>query len=153
MLNARATGDPQLRLLAGVDFTLRDGRVEETACKCQAKISARSIDECPVQANLGNKLDYMLGRATGSPDSDNVRRSIALLRQLERIGLSDTPETRSYLASELQSAYSNQDNVVTIQPDCRVVRESLLTGPRGFLKMRTVWEDNKLITVFLFSGE
>ena len=89
----------------------------------------------------------MLGRATGSPS--NVQRSLALLQQLERIGLPDTPETRSYLSSELQSAYSNPDNVVRVQPDCRVVRESLLAGPRGFLKMETIWEDNKLITVFL----
>jgi hypothetical protein len=31
-LNARVEGDPQLRLLAGIDFTLRDGRVEEGSC-------------------------------------------------------------------------------------------------------------------------
>ncbi|NJK65010.1 MAG: nucleotidyltransferase domain-containing protein [Synechococcaceae cyanobacterium SM2_3_1] len=34
-LNSEVTGDPQLRLLAGVDFTLRDGRVEESnRCSC-----------------------------------------------------------------------------------------------------------------------
>ncbi|NJL99659.1 MAG: hypothetical protein HC924_13055 [Synechococcaceae cyanobacterium SM2_3_2] len=31
-LNARVEGDPELRLLAGVDFTLRDGRVEGEVC-------------------------------------------------------------------------------------------------------------------------
>jgi hypothetical protein len=47
-LNARATGDPQLRLLAGVDFTLRDGRVEDECLFPQANNTARSAneDEC-----------------------------------------------------------------------------------------------------------
>ncbi len=47
-LNAEVTGDPQLRLLAGVDFTLRDGRVEDVCPFPQTNNPARSAndDEC-----------------------------------------------------------------------------------------------------------
>jgi hypothetical protein len=50
-LNARISGDPQLRLLAGVDFTLRDGRVEEASCpvgfSSQRSLGANSPDDSP----------------------------------------------------------------------------------------------------------
>jgi len=57
-LNARVEGDPQLRLLAGIDFTLRDGRVEE-ACPVDFRGEGssqqlerstdfeRSLNQCP----------------------------------------------------------------------------------------------------------
>ncbi|MFQ3614001.1 MAG: hypothetical protein SNJ68_09850 [Cyanobacteriota bacterium] len=49
-LNAKVEGDPELRLLAGVDFTLRDGRVEE-ACPVDfaSQRSSRSspLDDAP----------------------------------------------------------------------------------------------------------
>lgn len=46
---------------------------------------------------------------------------------------------------------NNPMNIVKEQ-GARTVRESLLSGPGGFLKMESVWENNKLITMKLFGG-
>ena len=102
------------------------------------------------QADLGNKLQYFFGQATGT--QHNIERSQDMLRQLERIGLHDNPASRQYLASRLSAALQDPSNIVRVQEDGRVVREILLAGPRGFLKFETVWEGNKLITGFIFGG-
>jgi hypothetical protein len=99
---------------------------------------------------LGNKLEYFFGRATGSVH--NVERSVAMLKQLERIGLPDTPVSRQYLQEHLADVLNNPANVARVQENGRVVRESLLMGPRGGLKFETIWEGDKLITGNFFGG-
>ena len=88
---------------------------------------ANVVEKCPpsspVVANIGTKLDYLLGRATGS--AHNIQRSKDMLNQLERIGLRDTPATRQLLTEHLQNAL-NQGGVV--QENGRILSESLLMG-------------------------
>lgn len=99
---------------------------------------------------LGRKLDYFLGLATGS--RHNIERSRQMLGQMERIGLPDTPATRQYLVEHLSEVVNNNKNIVGTQPNGRVVRESLLVGPQGAVKLETIWEGNRLITGNIFGG-
>ena len=41
---------------------------------------------------------------------------------------------------------------VTIQENGRIAVDSLLSGPNGFAKITSIWNDNKLITVNLFKS-
>lgn len=101
-------------------------------------------------ADLGRKLEYLFGNATGS--AHNISRSLGMLRQLNSVGISDTAINRAYVAHELEVTLSDPSTIVRIQENGRVLRESLLMGPNGALKMQSVWEDTKLITVELFGG-
>lgn len=100
---------------------------------------------------LGRKILYPLGKTTG--DRATIVRSQAMSRQLKSIGLGDTPDTRAYLNAHLYSVFHDSTNIAEIQPTRRTVKESLLMGPRGALKMRSVWDGNKLITILLFGKE
>jgi hypothetical protein len=102
-------------------------------------------------ANLGRKLDYMLGKGTGS--QHNIDRSHSMLTQLERIGLSDNPNTRQYLTEHLSAVLNDPTNIVSTQVNGAVIQESLLMGPSGGLKVRSVWQGNKLITMMLYGSK
>jgi hypothetical protein len=99
---------------------------------------------------LGRKLEYFLGRATGN--AHTIQRSTQMLSQLERIGLPDSAATRQYLTDHLTGVLNDPSNIARIEASGRVVRESLLTGPGGVLKLETIWEGNKLLTGNLFGG-
>lgn len=73
-------------------------------------------------------------------------------RSLEKIGLGDSKNSRAYLIKELNKVLNDPSNIKEIQETGRVVRESLLTGSDGIIKMQTVWEDTKLITIELFGN-
>ncbi len=93
-------------------------------------------------------MDYVLGKAIGA--AHNVDRSRDMLRQMERIGFSESQGTRNYLADHLKKALNDPTSIVRTQENGRILRETLLTGPRGSLKVESVWEDSKLITVAVF---
>jgi hypothetical protein len=99
---------------------------------------------------LGRKLEYFLGRATGN--AHTIQRSAQMLSQLERIGLPDSAATRQYLTDHLTGVLNDPSNIARVEASGRVVRESLLTGPGGVLKLETIWEGNKLLTGNLFGG-
>ena len=96
------------------------------------------------QAEIGKKLDYFLGKATGN--QHNIDRSTSMLRQLESIGLPDNVVTRQYLLQHLKNAYADPSNIIRVQENGRVIRETLLTGPQGVVKLETIWDGNRLIT-------
>lgn len=100
-------------------------------------------------ANIGTKLEYVFGKATGS--AHNIERSTGMLRQLESIGIFDNAEGRSLLNGHLQSVYKGSKGM--LQSNGRHLRESLLMGPRGGLKVESIWEGNKLITIKLMGGK
>ena len=89
---------------------------------------------------IGRKLDYMLGKATGS--QHNIDRSADMLQKA----------TRDYLYNHFTQVLNDPTNVVKIQENGRMVRESFLMGPYGGLKLESVWEGTKLITMFLLNG-
>jgi hypothetical protein len=96
--------------------------------------------------NLGRKLEYILGNATGS--AHNIQRSTSMAVELSRIGLRDTAETRTLLTEHLTQV-ARMPGVA--QANGNVVRESFLMGPGGAVKLKTIWEETKdrinLITV------
>jgi len=110
-------------------------------CTNEVKSTSQLVPE------IGRKLEYMLGNATGS--EHNIDRSVGMLQQLESIDLSDTAATRNFLTGHLTKVLNDPSNIVKIQENGRVVRESLLMGPQGGLKLESVWEANKLITMVL----
>jgi hypothetical protein len=72
---------------------------------------------------------------------------------MESVGLPDTPATRQLLKEHLTQVLNNPNNISSVQSETgRVVRQSLLMGPRGALKVESVWDGNKLITVVLKGG-
>jgi hypothetical protein len=101
-----------------------------------------------VVPQIGEKLKYIFGKATGS--AHNIERSTDMAKQLSRIGIFDNASGNSYLKNHLTEALNNPNNILKIQNNGRIVRESLLMGPNGGLKMHSIWEGNKLITVELF---
>lgn len=100
-----------------------------------------------VSPNLGRKLDYLFGQATGR--LHNIDRSQSMLRQLQRIGLPDRPDVRRYLADHFTKVVNDPSNIVDRLENGYVKRESLLMGPRGALKMDTIWDGARLITAML----
>ncbi len=104
-------------------------------------------EEVLEEVNIGRKVEYMLGRATGS--AHNLARTRELASTLRGVGLEDNPWTREYLETALRTAY---DSPGVLQADGAVAREMLLAGPAGFLRMKTIWRGKQLITVYLFPG-
>jgi hypothetical protein len=100
---------------------------------------------------LGKKLDFILGKATGN--NHNIQRSKDMLRQMERIGLPDNPSTRKFLEEHFTEVINNPHNIRELQSNGRAVRESLLMGPNGGLKTESIWDGDKLITVKLLGGK
>lgn len=96
-----------------------------------------------IGVNLSSKLDYLLGKASGS--KHNIDRSVAMLKQLESVGIFDTPSGRKVLSQHLRTVF--KDAAPVMQQNGRYVMESVLAGPNGVLKVETVWEDFKLIIV------
>ena len=102
-------------------------------------------------AELGSKLEYLLGKATGS--AHNIARSEEMAASLRSIGLGNTTATRAYLTEHLNAVVNDATNIVRTQANGRVVRESLLMGRRGAAKLETVWEETKLITAKIFKSQ
>jgi hypothetical protein len=75
-----------------------------------------------------------------------------MLRQLQRIGFDDNPQTRELLKRAMKEILNDSSNILRTQADGTVVRESLLAGPGGMMKVETVWDGVKLITAKLIGG-
>ena len=43
-------------------------------------------------------------------------------------------------------------NIAKLQENGRVIKESLLMDPKGALKMESIWQNDKLITIILKGG-
>lgn len=98
---------------------------------------------------IGNKLDYVFGQATGSVH--NIERSTTMLRQLESIGVFDNKIGKNYLKEHLKDTFKVTKEIV--QPNGRVLREPLLMGPNGGVKVESIWEKNKLISIIIIGGK
>lgn len=98
---------------------------------------------------IGDKINYIFGKATGS--IHNIQRSAGMLKELNRIGISDNESGRTYVAQKIIEAYHNAKPI--IQEGGRCVREILIMGPNGGAKLETIWEGVKLITVKIIGGK
>ncbi|MDA1478348.1 hypothetical protein [Bacillus changyiensis] len=100
---------------------------------------------------FGRKMEYVFGNATGN--KHNIDRSIAMERQLNSIGIFDNKTGRKLVLDKLTDTFNDASSILKTQDNGRIVRESLLTGPNGVLKVESVWDGEKLITVKLFGGK
>jgi RHS repeat-associated protein len=98
---------------------------------------------------IGRKLDYLFGLARGSVH--NVQRSTSMLGELQRVGLNDTAQARNHVRAHLGRVLNDASSIVS-QTGNRTVRESFLMGPTGGIKLETVWEGTKLITMKVLGG-
>ena len=115
------------------------------------RLFGQSADEVgEAAATLTNKMDFVFGKATGS--AHNIERSQDMLRQMERIGLPDSPTSRTLVKENLIGTLKDPNSVAEQLEGGRVLRDSLLSGPGGHLKIESIWDGVKLITVKLKGG-
>ncbi len=100
-------------------------------------------------ARIGTKLEYVFGKATGS--LHNIERSTGMLKQLQSVGIFDNAVGRSLLKRHLKAVYNGVEGI--LQSNGRYLRESLLMGPNGGLKVESIWEGSRLITIKLLGGK
>ena len=100
------------------------------------------------KANVGNKMEYLFGNATGT--QHNVARSMQMGNQLNSIGIYNNANGRNIITNSLNSVLNDPHSISSIQSNGRIVRESLLTGPNGVLKMESIWEGKRLVTINLY---
>ena len=110
--------------------------------------AAKAINK--VNPNFSRKMEYIFGNATGS--KHNIDRSLAMERQLNSIGIFDNTQGRKMVTDNLTKAFNNSSSISKIQDNGRVVRESLLAGYNGVVKIESIWQNEKLITVEIFGG-
>ena len=119
------------------------------------KASRAAIEAAAKKAwkpEFGKKLEYIFGNAKGN--KHNIDRSKAMERQLNSIGIYDNANGRKLVIDNLTEAFYNPSSIrLPVQDNGRIVRESLLAGPNGLVKVESVWEGVKLITVTLLGGK
>ena len=96
---------------------------------------------------IGRKLDYLFGKATGR--AHNIERSTDMLRQMKRIGLPDTPANRQLMTKHFQDVLNDSKNIIGKGRNGTDIRESLLMGPNGGLKVTSNWDGDTLETFIL----
>ena len=101
------------------------------------------------RARLGRKLDFLLGLATGR--THNVLRSQSIAGAFNSIGIYDSPAMRQYLTEHLNRVLQDQANLVR-QVRGADIRESLLMGPAGGVKLESIWLADDLISVIVKKG-
>ena len=109
---------------------------------------AQLYKRAKAKQKIVEKLQYMFGKATGA--QHNLDRSAEMYQSLKKIGIFDTPKNRRYLTQYLLGVMSNPSNIEKIQPNGSIVRDSLLMGPRGGVKLQTIWRGNMLLTFNIF---
>ncbi|WP_312072146.1 hypothetical protein [Anaerotignum propionicum] len=91
-----------------------------------------------LKADLGKKLEYVFGNATGT--KHNIDRSIAMEKQLNSNGIFDNKVGREIVQNNLTKVFNDSFSIVKVQDNGRIVRESLLSGPNGLVKVESIWE-------------
>ena len=142
--------------------------VGEVACTLEQ--SVKGIMESRLQGGISigrrgaavlieeGKLGYLLGQAAGR--THNVERTLQNAEQLARIGVHNTSTGRAILHAHLQRAASDVSNVMrsfTNQYGRFIIKESLFSGPGGFLKFKSTWQvvdggTLRLVTAIPFGG-
>jgi len=97
------------------------------------------------------KLNYMFGLATGR--KHNKERSLDMKKQLQRIGINDTPGNRKYILRALMQALGKSDNISGTGKTGALIRDTLLMGPRGALKLEIYSFGWKISTIAIYGGD
>nr|WP_270998166.1 T7SS effector LXG polymorphic toxin [Listeria seeligeri] len=115
---------------------------------------------------LGNKLDYLFGKAEGN--KHNIQRSQTMQSELSKIGIYDTPSSRELLNNHLKNVVNDSSNILKTESRSYIakelpgtptvnytatVRESFLKGPNGGVKIESVWDGDRLLTIIVKGGK
>ena len=87
------------------------------------------------------KYDYIFGRV--SSNEHNAARSLQIGRDLARIGIHDNASGRAILEEHFRRVVADTGSVSKTYTDEHglfELRESILAGPGGFLKLETAWK-------------
>ncbi|MCV0349032.1 MULTISPECIES: hypothetical protein [Alphaproteobacteria] len=91
------------------------------------------------------KFNYLFGRVTSNPH--DTARSQQLQSELSHIGIYDTADGRRILTNHFDDVASDSSSIVRTFSETRdgvtqnfTVRESLLPGPGGFVRLETTFE-------------
>lgn len=117
------------------------------------------------KGDLASKLDYLFGKGKGN--IHNIERSKAMQSELRKIGIHDTSSARQYVTQHLDDALNNPSNVSRVETRTYIAKElpgqpvmeytattkeSFLMGPGGGVKVESVWDGNRLLTIILKGG-
>lgn len=110
-----------------------------------------------------DKFKYLFGDV--SSNTHNTYRSLENAAQMNRIGIHDTDAGRTYLLQCFREIIEDPSNIIRTfdktlpsgQTITLEVRESLLSGPGGVLRIETTWEilsngTRRLTTLIPFGG-
>lgn len=115
---------------------------------------------------IGNKLDYLFGKAKGN--KHNVQRAQTMQNELSKIGIYDTPSSRELLNNHLKNVVNDSSNILKIESRSYIakelpstptvnytatVRERFLKGPNGGVKIESVWDGDRLLTIIVKGGK
>lgn len=103
--------------------------------------------QCEGVPYFGSKLEFIFGNATGN--KNHIERSLAMELQLNSIGIFDDAKGKKLVLDNLSNAFDDPSSIRETKENGRVVRASVLTGPNGDLKVESVWDKEKLISVKL----
>lgn len=103
--------------------------------------------QCEGVPYFGSKLEFIFGNATGN--KSHIERYLAMELQLNSIGIFDDAKGKKLVLDNLSNAFDDPSSIRETKENGRVVRTSVLKGPNGDLKVETVWDKEKLISVKL----
>ena len=72
---------------------------------------------------------------------------------MNSIGIYDNENGRKIILDALSHTLNDKTSIKESLRDGRTLRESLLVGPQGVLKMETIWDGEKLITVKILGSK
>lgn len=99
---------------------------------------------------IGKKLDYLFGKATGR--EHNLTRTAGMDKQLQKVGIADTPANREMIRRKVIEAYNDPSSISKVDGKW-TTREMFVMGPRGGLKIDTIWVKNDLISFVVRGGK
>ena len=88
-----------------------------------------------------SKYDYLFGRVASG--SHNAARSAQNAQQLGRVGVHNNAAGRSLLENHFDDVISRDDNIARTFSNNHgtfQIRDSLFSGPGGFLKFESTWQ-------------
>ena len=98
---------------------------------------------------LGDKVSFIFGKAKG--DIHNVSRSKSMLGELEKIGIIDNDENRELITEKIIDSYYNGYRSAELYN--RESTEFFVMGSYGGVKIKCIWENDALITVYVYGGK
>ncbi len=150
----RKTGED---ITVGEDVSVKDKDEKEPEPEKPTEPSNPSCNEsddmevdsgqCEGVPYFGSKLEFIFGNATGN--KKHIERSLAMELQLNSIGIFDDAKGKKLVLDNLSNAFDDPTSIRETLDNGRVVRTSVLKGPNGELKVESVWDKEKLISVKL----